>query len=92
MKISVAILLTLTLGMTLPKSYVYTYFDSGITMSSGWLQGNEKIGFWRFFHENGQLKSKGEFDNNSKNKYWSYFYNNTQIKKNGNYNNGKKNG
>ncbi|WP_245967142.1 toxin-antitoxin system YwqK family antitoxin [Ulvibacterium marinum] len=72
--------------------YHKEYYETGEIKSEGWLENDEKTGYWKFYHSNGRLSEEGHYKNDKKEKYW-YFYTKNNIRtKEGHYKNGKKAG
>ncbi|MFK4985396.1 toxin-antitoxin system YwqK family antitoxin, partial [Klebsiella pneumoniae] len=50
--------------------------------------GNNKNGFFKYYHPNGYLKSKGQYINNQKNGLWVSYYSNGAMSDSAVYKNG----
>jgi len=95
MKFSLIIFLTTLLGFTIPKSYVRTYYDSGIEMSCGWQKNNisdKKNDYWSYYYDNAQLQKSGNYTNDLKNGFWTFYYPNGNKKEEGYFKNNRKEG
>ena len=53
------------------------------------LKFDKKEGFFKNYHENGQLKEEGNFINGKKDGLWKFYHENGQLKLEGNFNDGE---
>ena len=72
------------------KMYVKQSHDNGKLKEEGWVQMNNKIGYWKFYHANGKLQKEGHYQNNLPEKYWYFYASNGQKTKEGHFQKGKK--
>lgn len=54
--------------------YVYEYDDKETCIAEGWMMGEVKVKFWKYYHANGVIKAKGHYDNGEKSGFWEYFF------------------
>ena len=62
-------------------------FVNGVRINQYDMDGN-KIGYWEYYHPNGNLHSKGNYVNGLENGYWESYYSDGEIWLRGNFING----
>ncbi len=63
------------------KIYSKVYYDGNILKSEGWLQDDQRIGYWYFYNVDGKLLREGHYKQGERTKWWIlHGKNNTTIK------------
>ncbi len=71
----------------------YSYNDDSYVQALGIMNGENPIGYWEFYNNNGQLSSAGKFnDEGERTDNWTWYHTNGKVKETAHYKNGKLNG
>ena len=85
---SFLILLNIPMALFSQKKYVENKNNEGKLISSGWIQNNLKVDYWKFYNTENNIISKGHYKNGIQEGYWYFYFDNKTLKKEGHYRNG----
>lgn len=68
-----------------PKEFTRNYDQEGTLISAGWIQNNQKVAYWTFYHPNGTIAKKGHFNNDKKTDYWYFYTQKNELLKEGTF-------
>ena len=61
--------------------YFEEFFDNGLLRRRGVVRDGYRIGYWEYYHENGELKQAGAYGFNGKRiGLWDWYYENGEIR------------
>lgn len=72
MKVVIAALILISIFhfTTVEKQYVKQVNDDGTIISEGWMRGDLKDGYWKFYDDQQRLVQSGHYVNGNKSDYW----------------------